>query len=125
MAKKLRTVLNPCGLKVKRCCASCANKYIENDGERACPIINKYVEANHVCRKWQMDYNTSQAGVCRGRVHQKEYLMFTLAIRLGEGVEALKAKKQGKPEPESRTIESIRREYEKDYGETILLDVLD
>jgi len=123
MAKRVRTVLNPCGLKVKKCCASCANKYIENDGLRACPVIDEYVEANHVCRKWQMDYNTSQAGVCRGRVHKKEYLMFALAIRLDEGVEALRAKKQGKPEPEQRPIESIRREYEKDYGTTILMDI--
>ncbi|WP_033147289.1 hypothetical protein [Prevotella sp. P6B1] len=121
--KKVKTVLNPCGLRVKKCCASCINKLVDNDGMRLCPIHNLFVESGHVCKKWQMDYNTSQAGVCRGRVHKKEYLMFALAIRLGEGVEALKAKKQGKPEPESRTIESIRREYETDYGTTILLDI--
>ena len=121
--KKVKTVLNPCGLRVKKCCASCINKLVDNDGMRLCPIHDMFVESNHVCKKWQMDYNTSQAGVCRGRVHKKEYLMFALAIRLGEGVEALKAKKQGKPEPESRTIESIRREYETDYGTTILLDI--
>jgi hypothetical protein len=121
--KKVKTVLNPCGLLVKKCCASCINKLVDNDGMRLCPIHDTFVESNHVCKKWQMDYNTSQAGVCRGRVHKKEYLMFALAIRLGEGVEALKAKKQGKPEPESRTIESIRREYETDYGTTILLDI--
>ena len=86
-------------------------------------MIDEYVEAGHVCDQWQMDYNTSQAGVCRGRVHKKEYLMFALAIRLEEGVEALRAKKQGKPEPEPRPIESIRLEYEKDYGSTILLDI--
>ena len=56
-------------------------------------------------------------------MHKKEYLMFALAIRLDEGVEALRAKKQGKPEPEPRPIESIRREYEKDYGTTILMDI--
>ena len=121
--KKVKTVLNPCGLRVKKCCASCINKLVDNGGMRSCPIHNLFVESGHVCKKWQMDYNTSQAGVCRGRVHKKEYLMFALAIRLGEGVEALKAKKQGKPEPESRTIESIRREYETDYGTTILLDI--
>lgn len=123
--KKVKTVLNPCGLRVKKCCASCINKLVDNDGMRLCPIHNLFVESGHVCRKWQMDYNTSQAGVCRGRVHQKEYLMFALAIRLGEDVEALRAKKQCKPEPEPRSNESIRREYEKDYGTTILLDVLD
>ena len=57
MAKKVKTVLNPCGLRVKKCCASCANKYIENDGLRACPVIDEYVESGHVCKKWQMDYN--------------------------------------------------------------------
>ena len=45
MAKKVKTVLNPCGLRVKKCCASCANKYIENDGLRACPVIDEYVES--------------------------------------------------------------------------------
>ena len=86
-------------------------------------MIDEYVDADHVCKQWQMDYNTSQAGVCRGRVHKKEYLMFALAIRLDEGVEALRAKKQGKPEPEPSPIESIRREYENDYGTTILMDI--
>ena len=123
--KKVKTVLNPCGLRVKKCCASCINKLVDNDGMRLCPIHNLFVESGHVCKKWQMDYNTSQAGVCRGRVHKKEYLMFALAIRLGEDVEALRAKKRNLPAPESRTIESIRREYEKDYVNTILLDVLD
>ena len=119
----VKTVKNPCGLRVKKCCASCIHKCIDNDGLRACPIIDEYVEADHVCDQWQMDYNTSQAGVCRGRVHKKEYLMFALAIRLEEGVEALRAKKQGEPEPEPIPIESIRREYEEDYGTTILLDI--
>ena len=121
--KRVKTVKNPCGLRVKKCCASCIHKCIDNDGLRACPIIDEYVEADHVCDQWQMDYNTSQAGVCRGRVHKKEYLMFALAIRLEEGVEALRAKKQGKPEPEPRAIEIIRREYEEDYGTTILMDI--
>ena len=119
----VKTVKNPCGLRVKKCCASCIHKCIDNDGLRACPIIDEYVEADHVCDQWQMDYNTSQAGVCRGRVHKKEYLMFALAIRLEEAAEALQAKHQGKPQSETRSIESIRLEYEKDYGSTILLDI--
>ena len=117
------TELNPCGLRVKRCCASCINKYVEEDGSRACPVIDEYVEADHVCDQWAMDYNTSQCGVCRGRIHKKEYLMFALAIRLGEGVEAIRAKKRGEMAPEPRSIESIRREYEEDYGSTILMNI--
>ena len=117
------TVLNPCGLRVKKCCASCINKYIEEEGLRACPVIDEYVEQNHVCEQWAMDYNTSQAGVCRGRVHKKEYLMFALAIRLDEAAVALKAKKKGEPAPEPRSNESIRREYEEDYGSTVLMNI--
>ena len=117
------TVLNPCGLRVKKCCASCRFKDVEEDGSRACPIIDEYVKSDHVCEHWEMDYNTSQAGVCRGRIHKKEYLMFALAIRLGEGAEALKAKKRGEKVPEPRSIESIRREYEEDYGTTVLMNI--
>ena len=117
------TVLNPCGLRVKKCCASCRFKDVEEDGSRACPIIDEYVKSDHVCEHWEMDYNTSQAGVCRGRIHKKEYLMFALAIRLGEGAEALRAKKKGEPAPEPRSIESIRREYEEDYGTTVLMNI--
>lgn len=117
------TVLNPCYLRVKKCCASCIHKQIENDGSRVCPLNDKYVEPNEVCENWAMDYNTSQAGVCRGRIHQKEYLMFALAIRLGEGVEALRAKKKGEPAPEPKLIEEIRYEYERDYGSTILMNI--
>ena len=116
-------VLNPCGLRVKKCCASCANKYVEEDGSRACPVIDLYVDADHVCEHWAMDYNTSQAGVCRGRVHQKEYLMFALAIRLDEAAEALRAKKRDEPAPEPRSNESIRREYEENYGSTVLMNI--
>ena len=123
MIETENTVLNPCGLRVKKCCASCINKYIDFDGSRICPIHDKYVESDHECEQWGMDYNTSQAGVCRGRVHQKEYLMFALSIRLAEGVEALRAKKRNEPAPEPRSIESIRCEYEKDYGTTVLLDI--
>lgn len=117
------TVLNPCGLRVKKCCASCRFKDVDEFGDRICSLINEYVEPCQVCEHWEMDYNTSQAGVCRGRVHKKEYLMFALAIRLGEGVEALRAKKKGEPAPEPRSIESIRREYEEDYGTTVLMNI--
>lgn len=121
--EKENVVLNPCGLRVKKCCASCIHKDVEEDGMRACSLIDEYVEPCHVCEQWAMDYNTSQAGVCRGRVHKKEYLMFALAIRLSEGVEALRAKKRGENAPEPRRIESIRREYEEDYGSTILMNI--
>ena len=117
------TVMNPCGLRVKKCCASCMNKYVDEEGVRICPILDKYVKSCDVCDQWAMDYNTSQAGVCRGRVHRKEYLMFALAIRVEEASEALKAKKEGKPEPEPRSIESIRMEYEAVYGKTVLIEI--
>ena len=56
--KKVKTVLNPCGLRVKKCCASCINKLVDNDGMRLCPIHDTFVESNHVCNQWKMDYNT-------------------------------------------------------------------
>ena len=117
------TVMNPCGLRVKKCCASCMNKYVDEEGVRFCPVLDKYVNSCDVCNHWAMDYNTSQAGVCRGRVHRKEYLMFVLAIRVDEAVKALQAKKQGEPIPKPRSIESIRREYEEDFGSTIILNI--
>ena len=49
--------------------------------------------------------------------------MFALAIRLDEAAEALKAKKHDEPVPEPRSIESIRREYEEDYGSTVLMNI--
>ena len=119
MEETEKIALNSHGLRIKKCCASCIHKYVEEDGSRACPIIDEYVKSDHLCEHWAMDYNTSQAGVCRGRVHKKEYLMFALAIRLGEGAEALNAKKRGEIAPEPRSITSIRREYEEDYGSTI------
>ena len=115
MAKKVKTVLNPCGLRVKKCCASCANKYIENDGLRACPVIDEYVESGHVCKKWQMDYNTlngsmEAASAIMGSMQQ-------ISSTMQQNMES------GKNLP--RATESIRQEYEKDYGTTIMLDILD
>ena len=123
MTETENTVLNQHGLGVKKCCASCKYKEVDEYGDRICQLKYEYVEPCHVCENWEMDYNTSQAGVCRGRIHKKEYLMFALAIRLGEGVEALRAKKKGKLAPEPRTITSIRREYEEDYGSTVLMNI--
>ena len=56
--KRVKTVKNPCGLRVKKCCASCIHKCIDNDGLRACPIIDEYVEADHVCMQLAQHFFT-------------------------------------------------------------------
>ena len=49
-----RTVINPFGVKVFRCCGSCQYKQINQKGNRFCPKRRKKVGQKNFCKEWQM-----------------------------------------------------------------------
>ena len=61
---KLRivSVRNDYNVKVKRCCASCQHKCIENDGTRVCSLSMTEVEQKFKCKQWQMSDGMKNAG---------------------------------------------------------------
>ena len=64
MTKEVRIakVVNGFGIKVKRCCASCQHKYIDNDGTRYCEEEKRAVSQKSKCKKWQMSDGLKMAG---------------------------------------------------------------
>lgn len=64
MTKEVRIarVVNDFGIKVKRCCASCQHKCIDNEGIRFCAVESKNVSQKYKCKKWQMSDGLKMAG---------------------------------------------------------------
>ena len=64
----METVVNACHICVKKWCASCRHKDVENDGTRFCQLMQLKVAQAFVCPKWQMSDGLSNAGMSGGVV---------------------------------------------------------
>ena len=51
-----KTIKNPNGVEVVKCCASCQHKHIRKDGTRFCKKLDIKVAQMHVCGLWEMRY---------------------------------------------------------------------
>ena len=60
--------VNAYGIAVKKMCASCAHKDIQNDGERVCKKMQLKVRQQFVCCHWQMSDGLKNAGLQNGGV---------------------------------------------------------
>ena len=73
-----KTVRNKRGIKVKRCCASCRHKEIDEDGVRHC---TKGFDGHETCMRWRMTKALSNCGTPFGVIKAKAYLRYVLDIR--------------------------------------------
>ena len=64
----METVMNAYRVRVKKCCASCGLKEVDNDGNRICTGMQLKVTQKFVCPKWSMSYALQQAGRSGGVV---------------------------------------------------------
>lgn len=64
----IRIVRNNCGIRIKRCCASCDQKKYTYTGVRFCTLDGGRIEALNVCQQWQMSEGLKNAGRRRGVV---------------------------------------------------------
>lgn len=55
-------VRNVFGIRVRKCCASCALKRYKSFHKRICILDNKHVEASWSCMEWQMTEGLKNAG---------------------------------------------------------------
>ena len=94
---------NKRGIKVKRCCASCANKNIDEFGVRHCTL--GYASSD-TCRHWRMREELRNAGTPFGVIKTKEYLHYVLDIRNRELNSSCFVSRA-----ELRDISEIRKEY--------------
>ena len=60
--------VNAYGITVKKMCASCAMKEVQNDGERVCQKMGLKVNQQFCCRHWQMRDGLKNAGLQMGGV---------------------------------------------------------
>ena len=66
--KHQEVCLNAYHISVKKMCASCQFKEVENDGERVCKKMQLKVRQQFVCCHWQMSDGLKNAGLQNGGV---------------------------------------------------------
>ena len=71
MFNQMETVMNACHIRVKKICASCQHKDVENDGTRVCTKMQLKVPQQLVCPQWQMAEGLKNAGLSGGVVRLK------------------------------------------------------
>ena len=69
--KHQEVCLNAYHISVKKMCASCQFKEVENDGERVCKKMQLKVRQQFVCCHWQMSDGLKNAGMGGGVVRLK------------------------------------------------------
>ena len=67
----METLMNTCHIRVKKICASCQHKDVENDGTRVCTKMQLKVPQQLVCPQWQMAEGLKNAGLSGGVVRLK------------------------------------------------------
>ena len=87
--------------RIKKCCASCGYKTIENDERRVCRLMQLVVEQLMVCPKWRMAEGLMNAGRSKGKIKRYEYLVFVFEVRM-----------QGCDD----TLDTLRKRFEEETG---------
>ena len=65
---RIVTIRNMYGVKVKKCCASCAFRAYNPNGTRICGLDKEEVGPRFRCKKWQMSDGLTKAGRSGGTV---------------------------------------------------------
>ena len=98
---------------VKCCCASCRNREIDFDGTRVCRLLQLKVAASFGCCMWKINEQCERAGMWRGRVKSKAYLMYVQAVRTEEN-EAIEAGQM--TERDRLSTEQLEETFVKQFG---------
>ena len=64
----LDTHINTYGIKIYKCCMSCANKSINSLGNRKCLHKNAFVGKYDTCESWALADGLERAGIGGGKV---------------------------------------------------------
>ena len=108
-----KSMLNQHGIVIKKCCASCQHKKVENDGSRTCQLMELKVEQKFKCPKWEPAEHFAQAGSSKGRVKRREYLMFVFETRMQEREKLDLGLMSAE---EVATLDSLRKRFEEETG---------
>ena len=101
---------NKHGVRVARCCLSCACKlYTRENVLRQCALDGLCHSCYHICHDWEMSRTIQGAGTSGGKIKRREYLMYAMSVRQRE--EEMKIDQEL-----CMSIEDIRAEFEKEHG---------
>jgi hypothetical protein len=109
--EKTKMVPNRFGIMVKKCCASCQHKCLNDYAQRNCELTKRKVMALQVCDDWQMSEQLDMLGNARGRVQRREYQLTLIEVRASEVL----AMRRGLTIA-SKSLEDIQKEFELEHG---------
>ena len=112
---KMEMVVNSDYVRVKKCCASCVNRCLEEDGSRKCQIKGLKVRGCGLCENWQMSEELQQLRRTQGCIKSRAYQMYVLKVREEEA----NLKARNLPVTPA-SIASIRRDFEALQGEVFV-----
>ena len=100
----MEMVPNRFGIMVKKCCASCKHKCL-ND------LTKRKVMALQVCDDWQMSEQLELLGCEHGHVQRREYQLTLMEVRATEHLATMRGLTIT-----SKSLEEIQKEFEKEHG---------
>ena len=106
--KTFETVRNKHGVEIRKCCASCQFRLVE-EGKRICVLQQKRVLMKHVCEDWKLGYRMEMAGNSGGHIKRGEYLKYVHEMRMQEQEEI---EMGDMAEEEQLSVEAIGRAFE-------------
>ena len=109
-------LVNRYGITVKRCCASCQHKCIDDFAHRTCKLTGRKVRGKNKCDAWQMSEQLEMMGCERGKVQRREYQLTLMEVRASECL----AIERGL-NITTRSLEDIQREFETKHGSRFLI----
>ena len=65
---RITSVRNGHGIRVRKMCASCQHKSIDNEGTRICGLMQLKVKQKFCCKQWLMSEGLMDAGKSGGVV---------------------------------------------------------
>ena len=66
--RRIMSQRNRHGIKVRKMCASCLYKTVDNEGVRICEEMQLKVKQQFVCKKWVMSDGLKNAGRSGGKL---------------------------------------------------------
>ena len=112
--KKVSFTKNSFGIKVAKCCGSCAHKCFKGANNlRWCDKKNKKVEAFNVCKAWTMSKGMQLAGGSEGQVKRGVYLKFVHRLRMSEQTAIEKGEMKV---CDQKPVAIVRAEFENYFG---------
>ena len=70
--RRVDMVVNDYHVRVKKWCASCEHREVDEEGTRICRLMQLKVEGDFVCPRWQLSSGLRNAGRSGGKVKHKD-----------------------------------------------------